>query len=210
MEIRQNDDYSYLHSFDPGTNRDLLIKASHKTTGLSAEKKVKIYGLDNFRLSRQAAIPRALVPPQPRQEDGTCTAALKLQSPFAGGNGSAASPFIICSYAQFKKIPTVTMESCKECRPYAHYRQKAHLDLSATASSERFAPIEAKMESFYDGDGYEIQNLFIDERETGLRSLLGGMWVKIENLGIRKPNVRGSNHVAAILSYSSLPDRRNG
>jgi hypothetical protein len=203
MEIRVNDSYAYLRSFDDGSNRDIQLKATHKTTSLKAEKKIRIYGLDNFGLTRQAAIPRNLVAPQPRQEDGTCTDALKLQSPFAGGNGSAASPFIICSYTQFKNIPTVTMDSCTACRPYAHYRQKAHLDLSVTGSVERFAPIQPKMESVYDGDGHEIQNLFIDERETGMRSLLNGPWVKIENLGMRKPNVRGSNHVAAILSHSN-------
>lgn len=137
---------------------------------------------------------------------------------FAGGSGTEADPYQV-----------ETAEQLDSVRDYldSHFIQTADIDLGVSPwnDGEGWEPLVGECiqqdffgnctgyESFtglYDGDGYEISNLFIDrdsQNNVGLFSITGGT---IKNLQLVNVVIKGGNTVGAIAgrivsgNYSNL------
>ena len=86
-------------------------------------------------------------------------------SGFSGGDGTADSPFLICSRSQ---LETISAELT------LHYELGQNIDLQ----KDPFTPILGPFTGSLDGKGYEIQNLTItvSTKEAGLFAELGAAW----------------------------------
>lgn len=199
----QNQEQVAFYIFDGNPGAKFQIKGIHNETRSEATKILTAAGMNSFNFQRVANIPRAPSEPTPKGVSSFCTNARKAASPFAGGSGTSASPFKICTNQQFKAIRSLTQSNCSNCSSSLHFELASDLDFRLSSSSERFEPISVFLSSSFDGNGFEIQNLTIDESETGQRSIFqGNTWQQFKNLGIRNVSVRGDNIVAALIGTS--------
>ncbi len=115
---------------------------------------------------------------------------------FAGGNGSINNPYLIDSAHQLHAVKTQLDK---------HYRQTAdiYLDESQWHDNSGWKPIgSSAVNSFtgsYDGGGYRIIGLRVNNPETNYQGLFGYIRnAVIRNLGIINGEVTGQDHVGGL------------
>lgn len=89
-----------------------------------------------------------------------------------------------------------------------YFIQTAHIDAASTSSWESgkgFSPIGNSGDPFtgeYDGDGYVVQNLYVDRPTTNLIGLFGYVYdATIENLGVSGADITGDIAVGSLAGY---------
>jgi len=120
---------------------------------------------------------------------------------FAGGSGSQEDPYQIATSTHLFNI-----------RHYFHlgyyFIQTNDIDLSSYTQGEGWLPIGDNNNRFYgnyDGNGYEISNLYInrkDEEYIGLFASISESSV-IKNTRLVSVDIKGLNYVGAIVGYNS-------
>ena len=122
-------------------------------------------------------------------------------APGGGGDGSAASPFLIGDTAQLSALAAVPM-----CSTGAwHFRQTADIDLSGVWTTGVWAPIGPQGSPFngtYDGGGHTITGLLVDQTAVstwkGLFGMLDGATVR--NLAIARGVIIGRSSYYGVLA----------
>lgn len=120
---------------------------------------------------------------------------------YSGGEGTVANPYLISSPQQLDSV-----------RYYitAHFKltQSINLDIAPFNSGEGWQPIGTNSpgEEFsgsLDGDGYKIQNLFINRPTTDFIGLFGATKnALIKNVGIENADFTGKNYVGALIGIN--------
>jgi hypothetical protein len=117
-------------------------------------------------------------------------------SGFAGGDGSAGDPYLVCSAAQLQLVGS-------HLGAGLYFRQIADIDLAGVA----FTPIGAQtfggpplFNGVYDGAGYEIFNLEIIQPGTDVLGLFGKISTSAEvrNVTLRNVNISGNRCVCGL------------
>jgi len=138
----------------------------------------------------------------PNSLSGQCNTAS-----FGGGDGTSASPYLISNSSHLNNV--------RNCLNNANvqFRQTAHIDLNVSPynSGAGWDPIgsetqagneggENRFRGTYDGNGYMIQNLFINrptQNNVGLFGVVGASGV-IRNVHISGVNVKGSRGTGSL------------
>jgi hypothetical protein len=119
-------------------------------------------------------------------------------SGFAGGDGSAGDPYLVCTAAQLQLVGS-------HLGAGIHFRQIADIDLTGFA----FTPIGAQtfggpplFNGVYDGGGYEITNLEIIEPGTDVLGLFGKIstTAELRNVALRNVDIAGRRCVSGLAS----------
>ncbi len=124
---------------------------------------------------------------------------------YAGGQGSEADPFLISTPQQLDSV-----------RYYltSHFKLNANvnLDVAPFNTGEGWQPIGAnssgkEFSGTFDGDGYKIQNLFINRPSTDYVGFLGATKnAVVKNIGIEEADVTGKDYIGALvgINYSEI------
>ncbi len=127
-----------------------------------------------------------------------------LAQTFSGGSGTAANPYEIATLTDLQTL------SATPAVWNAHFIQTATLDASATSGwndGAGWVPIgndTTRFIGFYDGQGYEIQNLTLNRPDTPNVGLFGHVGdntatTYIQNLGIRNASVTGARGTGSLI-----------
>ena len=117
---------------------------------------------------------------------------------FHNGNGTQASPYEVCNCNQLQNVSNNLTAS---------YKQVTNVDCSATSSwngGNGFDPIASgsRFKGEYNGENYDISNLFINRDETdevGLFSRTNEATLK--NIVLKSINITGSSDVGGVAGY---------
>ncbi len=116
------------------------------------------------------------------------------RSPFAGGEGTAESPYLIEDANQLDSI-----------RDYldAHFRLTRDIDLTGFGGDAGWKPLGSEESPFtgvFDGQHYSIKNLYIDKPETDKVGFFGhiGEGAAVEDLKIESAEIVGREFVGAL------------
>lgn len=121
---------------------------------------------------------------------------------FDGGNGTIGNPYQISTLVQLQAIQDYTD---------SYFILTEDIDASPTTSwnsGAGFMPIGTKVEPFnggFDGDGFEITNLFIDrpsEQDVGLFGNIANGSI-VENISLVDADVTGDVNVGALVGQNS-------
>ncbi len=120
---------------------------------------------------------------------------------YAGGSGSESDPFLIG-----------TPQELDSTRYYkdAHFKLTQNIDMNIAPfnSGEGWEPIGTnssgqEFSGSLDGDGFKIQNLFINRPTTDFVALFGATKnAVIKNIGIEEADVTGKNYVGALIGIN--------
>jgi len=120
---------------------------------------------------------------------------------YAGGSGSESDPFLISTPQELDSI-----------RYYInlHYKltQNIDMDVAPFNSGEGWTPIGTnssgqEFSGSLDGNGYKIQNLYINRPNTDFVALFGATKnALIKNIGIEEADVTGKNYVGALIGIN--------
>ena len=119
-------------------------------------------------------------------------------SGFAGGDGSAGNPYLVCNAAQLQLVGSFLA-------PGTHFLQVADIDLAGIA----FTPIGATsfggaplFNGIYDGGGYEIRNLEIIAPGVDVVGLFAKISTAstVRNVAVRDCNLSGNLCVSALVT----------
>lgn len=124
-------------------------------------------------------------------------------TPYSGGDGSAADPFVIAEAADFLDLSATSTDWDK------HFRLTADIDLAATPFTQApIAPDESPAAGFqgtpftgvFDGGGHAIANLTIAAPESDYIGLFGsiGDSGRVIKLGLQDATIAGKSYVAAL------------
>ena len=120
--------------------------------------------------------------------------------PFAGGNGSGGSPFLICSLEQFRNVS-------ENSGPEAHFTLMNDLDFSWDLSEPpKIQSDSSCLESLcgsFDGNGFRMLHysaLTTDSEPLGFFPVIPEGTVK--NLGVEHLNLIGSGHLGGLVGVS--------
>ena len=123
-------------------------------------------------------------------------------SPFAGGNGTAANPYLIATPEQLTLLAHANYISL--C-----FKLTAHIDLSAYGANynngKGWIPIGKSGAEFYgdfNGNGYTISNLYINNTSLNYAGLFGRInqkMAKIHNLGVVGINIKANHSVGGVV-----------
>ncbi|QOC22212.1 hypothetical protein IC757_14510 [Wenzhouxiangella sp. AB-CW3] len=122
-------------------------------------------------------------------------------SMFAGGDGTSSDPWQISTPEQLDHI--------RHCPDDHYFQQINDIDLNVAPWNEGdgWQPINASISDFfihYDGGGYTISNLFIDNDDAFYVGLFGYVSAStISNLGLRRVSVHGSAEVGALVAWAN-------
>ncbi|MCL2100601.1 MAG: hypothetical protein FWH22_02670, partial [Fibromonadales bacterium] len=111
---------------------------------------------------------------------------------FADGTGEIDDPYIIETPEQMNNVRNDLS---------AHYKLGNDIDLSAYGTGTGWTPIGTSSNQFwgsFDGDGYKITGLFINNSSTSNIGLFGFVIGSVSNLGIEGANVTGNSNVGGI------------
>ncbi|HYW34190.1 MAG TPA: IPT/TIG domain-containing protein, partial [Balneolaceae bacterium] len=111
--------------------------------------------------------------------------------PFAGGSGTAASPYQVTNVQQLQRVSQHLS---------AYFKQTKDIDASATQNwngGKGLAPIGNKHHTFtgtYDGNGKIINNLYINRPSANYVGLFGDVYNgTIKNTSLRNISIKGSS-----------------
>jgi len=118
-----------------------------------------------------------------------------LTKTFAGGDGSSASPYVICNADQLYNIRTSLASS---------YVVKSNIDLIAYTNWQPIGNNTIPFTGTLDGQNFVISNLKIDRATTDYVGLFGytASGSVIQNLKLNNVNVKGRSGVAALVGYN--------
>ena len=139
---------------------------------------------------------------------GSCFITLTANAQFSGGNGSESSPYQIATLADLRFLSenNVYWDSC--------FVQTADIDASETrnwnisgSDTLVFSPIgtpDNKFTGSYYGQGYSINNLYINRPSTNYVGLFGYVdGTEIDSLGIINCNITGANYTGGFLGMNA-------
>ncbi len=112
---------------------------------------------------------------------------------FAGGNGSASSPFLVQTWAQFLKTAAYNG---------AHFKQTADINCGFISFNGLFSE-SVPFTGTYDGNGKTISNLFITAADDAPAALFNASSGTVKNLTLYNVNVTGKK-LAGILVGKNL------
>ena len=121
---------------------------------------------------------------------------------FAGGNGTPASPYQIENACQLQGM---------QDNLSAHYELIDNIDASETenwngeAGFDPIGDLNNRFTGTFDGNGYVIENLYINRPSTDYVGLFGfvGSGAVVENVGLVNENVSGNDKVGGLAGHSS-------
>jgi len=133
---------------------------------------------------------------------------------FCGGNGTAVSPYQICTAAQLKSLADFVNDGNGNATAGVYYILINDLDLTAYAAGDGWNPIGNGSPSDYttifqgkfNGNGKKITNLKINQPTTNFQGLFGTIrGATVENLGIENCDITGEWFVGGLVgkNYSS-------
>ena len=131
-----------------------------------------------------------------------CDSHLK-DTPFAGGLGTAESPYLICSSRQLQALGA----SPQYWDKYFHFRLMQDIDLdSITGTDYNIIGTDANpFKGHFDGDGYRIVNFSYADSERDLVGLFGFVdEARIERVALKDVAVVGRNRVGGLIGYGQL------
>lgn len=98
----------------------------------------------------------SVVPSGSWKPNSICKENLLTNSPYASGDGSIATPFLICTAAQLQNISSNTADYNK------YFKQMADIDLSNISNFEPIGNATNKFTGLLNGQNYKIKNLNIN------------------------------------------------
>ena len=114
-------------------------------------------------------------------------------SAFAGGSGTSSNPYEINSCSQLQDVGNDLT---------AHYELVSDVDCNGFGSFEPLggAGDGDRFSGSFDGNGFQVQNLYISRSSTDLIGLFGSVddGALVENLGVTSADVTGSRSVGII------------
>ena len=119
-----------------------------------------------------------------------CTDAENLSKPFAGGDGLADNPYIICTADQLNNVRTQLDKV---------FIMGADIDLSGYANWEPIGP--GDFTGVFDGNHFTISNLTVNrpaDQYTGLFGNVGYPSGIVKNIRLQNAHVTGGSHVGAL------------
>ena len=150
----------------------------------------------------------------PTNTSGTWTWSGRYADSFAGGTGTEDDPYLIETEAQLARLSYLVNSSSYRSQYRAKsYKQIADIDLSAyywTPIGDYDSNSNNYFAGNYDGGGYNISGLFIDDSNAYYQGFFG--WIEcvsdsdeiyIKNISITNSVVDGSKYVGAIAGYAS-------
>ncbi|MCB0336687.1 MAG: hypothetical protein KDD62_10290, partial [Bdellovibrionales bacterium] len=184
-------------------DRVILVRATHRETGFSAEVELANYGIDNFSHSLES---KPYLPDEPalKADDDYCTNQKRELLPVAGGTGTEADPYLICSAHQLHGLEKLEGPSTIN----AYVKFLANLDFSSVANMEPVEGISRRL-MIYDGNGYRISNATILDRELSYVGLF--RWAhEIKDLSVFNLTVRGDFRVGGLAAQIGHSVKRVG
>ena len=122
---------------------------------------------------------------------------------YAGGNGTEANPFQISTLAELRLFMETPAGGFFP--PNAYYRLTATIDAADTStwlSGAGWQPVDATLMDGFDGQNFEIQNLYVNrpaEDGVGLFKLAGGICCKdVKNIRIVGGQITGRDRVGGL------------
>lgn len=124
---------------------------------------------------------------------------------FGGGKGTSSDPYLIHTPQQLDSV---------RFQLGAHFKLTGNINMNIAPfnTGEGWTPIGTnssgqEFSGSMDGDGYKIQNLFINKPAVNFAGLFGATkHATIKNIGIENANVTGKNYVGALIgiNYSEV------
>lgn len=187
-------DGTFVHVYGVAIGSKVIIKAKHKTLpNLTVQRTLTVTGRMGYvgeYKDMTTASPQAY--PSPAADDARCTANARVLSPFAGGQGAEASPYLICSIAQLKAIS----DFVSPLGDQVFFQLAANLDLSSLGNMAR-QKIVFKNPSVFLGAQHEISNLSaVDPENNDVSIFASGQPLTVSNLLVRSANIEGRNKVS--------------
>lgn len=127
---------------------------------------------------------------------------------FAGGNGTEESPYLISKPEHLNNIR-------KHMNFKAYFKQISDIDLSKYSNDKGWVPIGSNFkkdisnkkkffEGVYDGNGYEISNLYIEKTENDKVGLFSALYkALIVNVNITNAEIYGGKLVGGIAGINN-------
>jgi hypothetical protein len=112
---------------------------------------------------------------------------------FTGGNGTSVNPYVVANLADLNAV---------RLYPDAHFLQTANISLL----SIDWQPIGNKMDPFtgvYNGDGYTISNLTINEPNINYGGLFGytGGTAELKNINLTNAYLNGNYYIGGLVGF---------
>ena len=126
--------------------------------------------------------------------DGDCLCNPDYAGDFGGGDGSADSPFLICSSQHLNEIGDDFWMS--------HFELSDDIDFEQGAMSP-IARADLPFNGVFDGKGYEISNFTIDldENNIGMFRAVGTNG-EVRDVVLRDVDINGNTHVGALVGFN--------
>ncbi len=138
---------------------------------------------------------------------GNAAADTPAAGSYAGGNGTVGDPFQISNLAELRKF----MESSGAFPQQSNYKLTANIDASDTNTwlgGAGWAPVNAVLMDGFDGQNFEIQNLFINrpiENDVGFLKVIGGYFdVELKNIRLIGGQITGQDSVGALVGNAAM------
>lgn len=185
-------------------NWDGAINAKFKMTGSGGTYSLKVddiktfYGLTDSQLESLTKIGFIARTPSGRQSDDSFAEVVQgRRDAYSGGEGTAASPFIIKTTADLTALSTTSMD----------WGADTYFVMAADITAGTFAGIGSKGSPFkghFDGKGHSIKGARISGgtigSATGVFNAIDG--ATICNLGVVDAEVSGSTFTGALIGYA--------
>jgi hypothetical protein len=164
------------------------VKATDASTGFSIQKQYTIKNAPIYHLSNTTAPPvpslnnPSPTPPAVPANDGSCTQTRMSASPFAGGSGTTADPYLICTPTQFLAMGKATKSASYQIKQNLDFTSMGNLSTQPLIMTQSFA---------LDGGGFEIQNFTFVDQEAPVGAIFSVTLANasIANLTVRNPTV---------------------
>jgi hypothetical protein len=129
-----------------------------------------------------------------------CAGAALTNSPYAGGSGTSANPYMICTTTQLSALAANSTDWGLQ------FKLMANISLASTAFTMIGAP--SPFNGVFDGNGYIISNLSLTSNSANFLGLFGhiGSAGVVKNLGVELSSVTTSNSNAPIGVFAGLND----
>lgn len=209
-----------LYAFDARPGELLTLRATDALSGLTGDMKLSFNGDAPSAPPARQAVNVSVQGQLPAKQDSAYCAAHLQDRPFAGGVGSPADPFVICTAAQLVAVGKIIHEKTDGmyCVKNASIRLAANIDLASVSSNEfpiklaggcftssyvldpvTNSYVENGVYHYFDGAGYSITGAsFADAENTmGLFSIIQpNLWA-----------VYTSNYIIKDLNISRIQGR---
>ena len=125
---------------------------------------------------------------------------------FCGGDGTVNNPYLICTEEQLKYLADYANGKANTGTVNAtdgkYFKLKNNLDLTRFPNWEAIGT-NGYFKGIFNGGGKVIRNLTINRPMNDITGLFGGIYGKIENLGLENCNIIGQNFVAGLVAMTN-------